>query len=365
MKAIIVRYGEIALKSWPVQKRMLKQIIKNIKAMLKREGLKAKIEWTKGRIYVYTDFDAIKVLRKVFGITSVSPAFVVKADIEEIKRKALEIYRGQKFRITARRITKEFPYTSQQINEIVGEYIVEHGGKVDLKCYDQEIGIEICKGKAYIYDEKIKCYGGLPVGVSGKVVVLLSGGIDSAVAAWLIAKRGCEIVLVSFDFRSFNPNLRQKFELLRKKLKEWYPLKLTHYIVDFEQIVRQIVEIAGRYTCVLCKRSMLRIANKIAKRENALAIVTGENLAQVASQTLRNIYVINEASHLPILRPLLAYDKEEIISLAKEIGTYEYSIMPAECLAVPKKPITAAKLKRAKELEKKITLSYTYEKVKE
>ncbi len=342
---VIIRYGEIGTKSRQTRRWFESILTNNIREALVSEGIEyKKIEAKHGRILVRTNKakEAVDVLRRVFGIVSLSPAMEIDAELDKINRTALKLFRGKKrelglerprFRVTARRITKEFPLKSPEIQAKVGEYILENEeSEVDLHNYDIEVGVELMEGKAYVFVDKIYAWGGLPIGTQGKVVALLSGGIDSPVAAFLMMKRGVEVIPV---------HMYMGEKTLEKVRKIWNQLKRYHYggkaelIVvkpkERERILKKLRELGKeKYTCVFCKYMMVRHADKIAKEFGAKGIVMGDSLGQVASQTLENMYIVSQASDLPIYRPLIGMDKEEIVRIAKEIGTFELSTLPED-----------------------------------
>ncbi|ADT84140.1 tRNA uracil 4-sulfurtransferase ThiI [Thermococcus barophilus] len=367
---VIIRYGEIGTKSKQTRRWFEQILVNNIKEALITEGVEYKSVLAKhGRIIVKTNEakESLDVLKRVFGIVSLSPAMEVNAELEKINKTALKLFRKKKrelnlekpkFRVTARRITKEFPLKSPEIQAKVGEYILENEeADVDLKNYDINVGIEIMEGKAYIFVDKIKAFGGLPIGTQGKVVVLLSGGIDSPVAAFLMMKRGCEVVPV---------HIYMGEKTLEKVRKIWNQLKKYHYggksdlIVikpkERERVLRKLKELGREnYTCIFCKFMMVENADKIAREFGAKGIVMGDSLGQVASQTLENMYIVSQASDLPIYRPLIGLDKEEIVGIAKEIGTFELSTLPEdEVPFIPKHPVIRGSWEEFKKLYREI-----------
>jgi thiamine biosynthesis protein ThiI len=362
---VLVRYGEIFLKSEPVRRIYEKILVKNIRLALKKEGIKFSVRRERGRIFIESEeTDKVcKILQNVTGIVSVSPCYHLQtSDIEKIKRFVKENYEGwikprQTFAVRARRIGNQ-PYTSKDLEEEVGKVIER---KVDLEDPDVTVFIEVRRNDTYIYTQVLKCLGGMPVGTSGKVVALLSGGIDSPVAAFLAMKRGCKVVFV--HFHSFPLVSKKSIEKVKEivKVLNKYQLKSVLYLVPFHEIQMKIkTSIEPKYRIILYRRFMIRIAELIAKEEDAKALVTGESLAQVSSQTLDNIATIEEVTKMPILRPLIGMDKEEIIQLAKRIGTYEISIKPQEdccTLFVPKHPATKSNPEKIKELENKLKIA--------
>ena len=355
MRAYVIHYGEIALKG-KNREVFERKLIENINGKIEKMG--AKVRRRFGRLVIYDDDQRIaEKLKKTPGIKYFALAEVCDLDIDEIKKKALEILpdSAKTFKIEAKRSNKSFPYTSIEINKVVGEYILKRKGiGVDLNNPDAKVFIEICEKECFIYTSKTPSIGGLPAGVAGKIVSLISGGIDSPVSAFMIMKRGCEVVAVHF-FNStlHSPKVREKIKMIAEKLAEFHRIKL--YMVPFEEIQREIIRsIPSKYRMVIYRRSMMRMANIIAEKESAKAIVTGDSLSQVASQTLDNLNVIYNASSLPVLSPLIGMDKEEIIEIAKRIGTYEISILPYEdccSLMIARHPETRAKLHEIMKIE--------------
>jgi len=361
---ILVRYGEIFLKSEPVLRMWEKLLIRNIKSALKKQGIESKIRRKRGRIFIFTKNikKVCAALGTVFGVVSFSPCFYLKtSSLKKIKTFCKQNYgkwvkKNETFAIRARRVGKH-RYTSQKLAEEVGE-IVDR--KVNLKNPDKEIFIEVRDKETFIYTEVMKGLGGLPIPASGKIISLISGGIDSPVASWLMMKRGCKVVFV--HFHSFPLLSRASIEKTKELVGvlSQYQLKSKTHFVRFSKIQTEIkTKIPAKYRIILYRRFMLRIAEEIAKRENIKALVTGESLAQVSSQTLENLTTISEVSKIPILRPLIGMDKEEIIDLAKSIATYEISIKPQEdccTLFIPKHPATRSNIGKIKELEKKLRI---------
>lgn len=250
--------------------------------------------------------------------------------------------------------------TSMEVSRDVGEYVLDNtkDKSVKIKNPDLEIMVEIVNQFAYVFAEKLPAPGGLPVGSSGTVVSLLSGGIDSPVASWMLMKRGCEVVFVHFHSVPQTERASvDKVKELAEKLSRWQ-IKTKIYLVPFLDIQKEIVkETKGDYRVVLYRRFMYRIAEAVARLENAKALVTGEAVGQVASQTLENIAAINDAVTIPILRPLIGMDKNEIIDRAKAIDTYELSIVPhGDCcsLFVPRHPVTKGRIDVAQVEEEKL-----------
>jgi thiamine biosynthesis protein ThiI len=361
---VLVRYGEIFLKSERVRKIYEAKLVKRIKEVLRKAKVEFKIYRKRGRIFIKTKdiSKALRYLRKVFGIVSFSPCIHLETSKKEEIIKFFEdnyekfVERGKTFALDVRRIGRH-DYSSQELAREIGKVIKR---KVNLSKPDIKIYVEVRDNDTYIYTKKFKGLGGLPVSSSGKVVSLISGGIDSPVASWFAMKRGCKVVFV--HFHSY-PLLSKISVEKTKKLVEvlsQYQGKSKLYSIPFAEIQGRIKALAPeKLRIVLYRRFMFKIAEEIAKKEGAKALVTGESLAQVSSQTLDNILAIEEATSLPILRPLIAMDKSEIIEIAKRIKTYDISIIPQDdccTLFVPKHPTTKAKVEIVKEIEKNLKL---------
>ncbi|AMD16837.1 tRNA sulfurtransferase [Methanobrevibacter sp. YE315] len=357
---IIARYGEIGLKSPKIRSRFEKRLVKNIKATFECE-----VDRNQGRIYIFPkDFDeGIEKLNRVFGIVSYSPATSTNANydaIDETLTRYTEdliaeniLDENTKFAIKCRRVGKH-DFTSQEMAAHCGGVVRNVVmAPVDLTNPDLTIFVEIREDKAFVYHQKIKGPGGLPLGTQGKVVVLLSSGIDSPVAAYLMMKRGCEIVALHCNNDPFSgPKVTENFNLLVDQLNIYAkgsPIKKR--VIDYGEYLTVAKEKAPeKMTCVLCKSGMYRIAEKLAQKLGADAIVDGSSVGQVASQTLSNILATRYGVEMPILSPLIGLDKEEITAIAKDIGTFEISkIDDGGCSAVPKYPETRADLDRVKQ----------------
>lgn len=356
---ILIRYGELALKGRN-QMSFVRQLAKNIRQMVYRYyGEKIILELEKGRIFLKLDGQEpgkyYEPLSKVFGIISFSPVRKANLDMEEIKEVALEEFRSVKnnpktFRVTVRRPNKRFPTQSPEAQKEIGSFIYTNCDnlKVDLHRPDVEVFVEIRNDASYIYTQKIYGTGGLPLGTGGKALLLLSGGIDSPVAGWLTMKRG--IVIETIHFYSYpytSERAKEKVEDLARVLAG-FSGQINVHIVPFTKIQEAIS--ASCYESLwitIMRRFMFRIAEKIAQERRALALVTGESLGQVASQTLESMHVINHVITMPVIRPLVTCDKEEIMQLAQKIGTYDISIRPyIDCCTafLPQEPKTKPKL---------------------
>lgn len=356
---IIARYGEIGIKSPKIRSRFERKLVKNIKATFECE-----VERNQGRIYIFPkDFkEGIEKLNRVFGVVSYSPATSTKANYESIDETLGQYTReliseglldeNTKFAIKCRRVgTHEF--TSQEMAAHCGGVVRNVVlAPVDLTNPDLTIFVEIRDDDAYIFHEKIRGPGGLPLGTQGKVVVLLSSGIDSPVAAYLMMKRGCEVIALHCNNDPFSgPKVTENFNLLVDQLNIYAkgtPIKKR--VIDYGEYLTVAKQKAPeKMTCVLCKSGMYRIAEKLAIKLGADAIVDGSSVGQVASQTLSNILATRYGVDMPILSPLIGLDKEEITKIAKDIGTFDISkIDDGGCSAVPRYPETHADLERVK-----------------
>jgi len=369
---IIVRYGEIGVKSPKVRRRFENKLIRNIESKLKCE-----IEINQGRIFLYPEnFDeALEVLGKTIGIVSFSPAVSTETDFSSIEQ-TIDKYVDKlvseglfsdknTFAVRCRRVgTHEF--TSQEMAGFCGSVVIKNtNAPVNLSNPDFELFVEVRENKTYIYHEKISGLGGLPVGTQGKVIALVSGGIDSPVAAFLMMKRGCEIIVLNFNNYPYTSKSNEKVHKIVEKLEEYSPSKLKFFEANYGEYLKNCIEKANpRLTCVLCKSGMYKIAEKLAEQENALAIIDGSSLGQVASQTLPNILATRYSTNMPILSPLIGLDKSEIEEIGKKIGTFDISILPAAgCSAVPKYPETNAKLDKFLEVLEKINFDEETKKV--
>jgi thiamine biosynthesis protein ThiI len=379
-KRIVVRYNEIFLKG---NNRAFfeKALCHNVKMCLKRHSVPyEKVNRYHGKIIVFTKEDSAescRCLSKVFGISSFSPAIEFNSREEGILEKlkesayALLLEKGidsaKTFRIAAKRSDKRFPIESTKINEEIGGFIQEKtGAAVKMQAPDLYVGIEIImEGLIHMFTEKIDGPNGLPTSTEGKVISLMSGGIDSAASAWLMMKRGCRVVMLFLDQSPYSDetNINRVKKIAGNLSEFYYGDRLKLYIVKSGENLTEFRKRNDRYTCVFCKRSMLRFASKIAEIEHADAICDGSSLAQVASQTISNMAVENEATKYPVLRPLVGFDKNEIIELAKKIGTYDISISKVlSCTALPPHPATKSTLEKLKEIEQTFDFNTLIEK---
>lgn len=367
---LIVRCGEVALKGMnkPYFERMLvDRIRRNLKAF---KGVDIKRQ--EGLIFVRAekdlDIDAIiKETAKVFGVASISKAVEAEPNLDAIGEAAVEYMinlietRGvETFKVEAKRADKNFPIKSPEIGRIIGAKVLVGCKVLKVNVHEPDVllHVDVRHDKAYIYEGKVNGFGGLPLGTNGKGMVLLSGGIDSPVAAWMMAKRGMMIEAVHFHSYPYtSPRAQEKVEDLAKILAT-YVGKFKMHTINLLPIQEQIVmNCPEEETTILVRRFMMRIAEKIAEKNDCMMLITGENLGQVASQTAESLVVTDASVSKPVMRPLIAMDKTEIMDKAKEIGTYEKSIEPYEdCCTVflPKHPTTKPKLEKILESESKL-----------
>jgi len=369
---VIVRYGELSLKSKGVRDRYENILKNNIQQMLDYHKISySKVQRDYGRIFVYSDDEnAANIVSKVFGVVSVSPAYICSSDPKEIVTLcatvgAEKIQANETFAVRARR-SGNHSFTSNEIAKECGDAIwtkLADAGitpAVDLTNPDCEVFVEVRQSLSYVYFDSIKGPGGFPTGTQGKMVVLLSGGIDSPVAAWLMMKRGIEIIPVFFDNGEFmNPIAAEKSLENARVLFSWMPGR-NHkvYRIPHGEYLGKMMETSHvKNICIMCKRSMFKVAGEVMKKENASGIITGSSLGQVASQTAENMLSETYGLSLPLYHPLIAYDKQEIVDIAQKIGTFENSIRSngeKECFAVPEKPEVKAVLTIAADEEKKL-----------
>jgi len=369
MNHAIVHYGEIGIKG---KNRPLfeKKLVDNIRSSLSKDTYES-IKRIYGRIILELkpEMDKDKVtekLKTISGISHFSFADKAELNIEEIKSRLLEIAKNHKdktFRISAKRAIKDFIYSSMQLNEILGEYLVkELNMKVSLEKPEVPFFIEVTEKGAFIYTDKIRGFGGLPVGITGKLIALISGGIDSPVASWKMFKRGCSITYIHFFNDTINKQgVKDKIEKLVEILSK-YQFKTELYLIPFSDIQKEIIKvIPSRYRMITYRRVMFKIAEEILKIEKALGFVTGDSLAQVASQTLENVNVIYKAAKYPVFSPLIGEDKKDIIKLAEQIGTFNVSVMPYDdCCSflIAEHPETKARLEDIEKLEENLKINH-------
>jgi thiamine biosynthesis protein ThiI len=365
---VVVHYGEVSLKG-KNRPTFVRLLVKNVHRALADLG-ESDIRIQSGRLLLslpsVIPWDIVTGrLQSVFGVANFARCLAAPHDLEAIKRVVDQALAGRtfaSFRVTARRAFKELPFSSMTLNQDIGTHVLQtHATRVDLEHPGLTIYIEIIPRQALIYLEKQPGAGGLPVDMSGVVLSLLSGGMDSPVASYRMMKRGCHVDFVHFHSYPFlNRTSQEKAQQLARLLTRYeYAARLL--LVPFGDSQQQIVSaVPPPYRVILYRRCMLRIATALAQQTRAQALVTGESLGQVASQTLQNIRVIEAATDLPVLRPLIGMDKAEIMHEAQAIGTYDISAIPdQDCctLFVPRHPATRTSMAHIDALEKTLDMS--------
>ncbi|MEN1968203.1 tRNA uracil 4-sulfurtransferase ThiI [Lentibacillus sp. N15] len=366
---ILIRYGEMALKGKNI-KTFIVKLQENIQHKLK-DYPRVKVKRTQGRMFVLLNGEdpapIIVACKQVFGIHSLSLAIKVENDETQIKDAALYALKSnteaKTFKVSVKRIDKEFPIRSQEMNQVLGGHLLSHtsGFQVDVHHPDVEIKVEIRSEATYITSRIIPGLGGLPVGTSGKTLLMLSGGIDSPVAGFLAMKRGVEMEAIHFHSPPFtSERAKQKVLDLASRLTE-YGNSIKVHVVPFTKIQQHVFrEMPDGYAMTIMRRMMFRISQMVCEKQHILSITTGESLGQVASQTMQSMHAINEVTSLPIIRPLIAMDKNDIITIARDIDTYDISIRPYEdccTIFVPKSPKTRPSREKVNYFEGQMDLS--------
>lgn len=369
-KSFLIKYGEIGVKGknkYMFEDALVKQIRLNLKEV---EG-KFILSKEMGRIYVDTegeyDFDgAVAALQHVFGIVAICPMVrLEQKDQKVLEEKVVEyvkeVYQGEErtFKVFTRRADKHFPGTSEGISAAIGAAILEHcpNMKVDVRNPQEMIHIEI-RNEITLYAKSYKGPGGMPIGTAGRAMLLLSGGIDSPVAGYMIAKRGVKVEAVYFHAPPYtSERAKQKVIDLANIISKYLgPINLN--IINFTDIQLYIYENCPHdELTIIMRRYMMKIAERLAADSGSIALVTGESIGQVASQTMQSLACTNEASSLPVFRPLIAFDKQDIVDISEQIGTFETSIQPYEdccTIFVAKHPVTKPDLENIKQSEEKL-----------
>ena len=366
---LIVKYGEIRVKG---KNRYIfeNKLIKNVKNILKPIG-KFNVYKEYGRIYVdldgYDYEEVVEEVKKVFGIVGVCPAVRAEKDYNLLKELALKmleekIEQGYKsFKVDSRRGDKDFKLTSQEMSLDIGGYLVSQVKDkiaVDVRNPEVKIHCELRQNHVMVYSDTIPGYGGLPLGTNGRAMSLLSGGIDSPVASWMVAKRGMELECIHFHSYPFTSEKSQEKVRDLAQILAKYCGRVRLHKVNMLEIQKSIgLNCKDEEMTIISRRFMMRIAERVAESRHCDALVTGESIGQVASQTIQGLTCTNASVKMPVFRPLIAMDKTEIIEVAQKIGTFETSILPEEdCCTVfsPKKPVTKPKLDRIEKSENKL-----------
>ena len=357
-KLIMIKYGELTTKK-DNRKEFIKILTQNIERLIDE---KIEIIKDNSRMFIKCEDEIVaKKLKKIFGIHGISIVYKVNNNYEEVLKKSLEIMDKNKktFKVITKRSDKDFDIKSMDYSRHLGGLILKNSNyKVDVHNPEITLNVEIRKEGTYIYTDEIKGPGGYPVGVQGKGLLMLSGGIDSPVAGYLDMKRGVNIEAIYFDSPPHTSiEAKNKVKKLTEILNE-YSGKVKLHVVPFTKIQEEIYKkCPDNYMITIMRRMMYRISEKYAKKINAKIIVNGESIGQVASQTLESMACINNVTNMPVIRPVATYDKLEIIEIAKKINTYETSILPYEdccTIFVPKHPVIKPELEKAIEYENNI-----------
>lgn len=364
---VIVRLGELTLKGRN-RHRFEKRVLQQLEPLkLQHPGVRFTLEF--GRIHIELNeapFEAAAdILSRIFGLASYSPAKRTSLDLEEIKAEALALMRelepaegeARTFKVIAKRSNKQYPHNSMELLKLVGGHVLRNTERYTVDVHQPEISlwVDIRDREAFVFTDIIQGTGGYPLGTNGKALLLLSGGIDSPVAGWLSMRMGLAIEAVHFHSYPYtSERAKRKVEDLARELSRYSgPMKL--HMVPFTDIQVKLKEEGRENLLVICmKRAMLRIAERLAEKRKAGALITGESLGQVASQTLSSLDVIGRAAVLPVLRPLIAMDKAEIVKVAERIGTFDISIQPYEdccTLFLPKSPSTNPGIRTVEKVE--------------
>ncbi len=360
---IMVRFGELSTKG-KNKKEFIKVLAKNIRGALS-EFKDIEIISRFDHIYVKLNennpFRIIEILQDVSGIQGLSLVLKTDEDIENLKKVCLELVKqetGNTFKVHAKRANKNYPIISDQINREIAKVILQNTDlKVDVHNPDILVSIEVRDEGAYVFTHTYKGAGGYPLGVGGKIMHMLSGGIDSPIAAYLLMKRGLKIECIHFASPPYtNVGVIEKLKDLLGKLNKYQP-EIRLNIIPFTKLQEEIYKQSDEsYAITIMRRMMFRLADRLAKRRRFLAISTGESVGQVASQTLDSMNVINAVTNIPVLRPVVCYDKTEIIDLARKIDTFDISIRPFEdCCTIfaPKNPKTKPSMDEVLKFEAK------------
>ena len=366
---IVIRYGEIMLKG--NNKRFFEdKLVKQIRHALSDLG-KLKVYKAHSRIYVdvenYNVNDITDRVKKVFGVVSLSVAKRFEVDIDKIKEVALQELKDRidensnikTFKIESKRGDKRFPMQSLEISREIGGYVLENTENISVDVHHPDVHIHVeVRDKAFVFSNKTSGFGGLPLGTNGKALLLLSGGIDSPVAGWMVGKRGVDIEAIHFHSYPFTSDRAKEKVIDLAKILSSYCGEFKLYSINLLPIQKEINEkCPEEEMTILSRRFMMKIAERVASVNNCDALITGESIGQVASQTVKSLHVTNQSVELPVFRPLIAMDKVDIIEMSYKIGTYETSILPFEdCCTVflPKHPVTQPKLEKILASESKL-----------
>lgn len=359
-KMIMIKYGELTTKK-ANRNVFIRLLQENIEKVL--EGLTVSIQKDRVRMYIYCEENSLEEvvsrLGKVFGIHGIVVCHKVNTNIEEIKEKALELLEKdhyKTFKVETKRADKTFPISSMEFNQEMGGILLKNTDlKVDVHHPDVLLHIEIRHEGTYLYTNEIRGLGGYPVGIQGKGLLMLSGGIDSPVAGYLALKRGVSIDCVYFDSPPHTSIEAKNKVIALTRILNTYSFHIRLFVVPFTELQEEIYKnVPDSYIITIMRRMMYRIAEKLAIKNKEKIILNGESIGQVASQTLASMQVINAVTHIPVIRPVACMDKLEIIALANKIGTYETSILPFEdCCTIflPKHPVIHPMMEKVRQIE--------------
>lgn len=370
---LLIRYGELGLKG-KNKSVFITRLSNNIRASLRGlHGWSVRSTW--GRLWVEVEREqyqaAVERLTKIFGVYSLSPVLRSARDVEALSDQAWQVLRqslpqGGSFKVETRRADKTYPLTSPEVSRAVAGNIFDRLAgdqrwQAEMREPQMTVNVEIRQEGAFVYGETIRCAGGLPVACSGKALLLLSGGIDSPVAGWMAMKRGVSIEAIHFESFPFtSERAKDKVFDLCRILAQWQCAPVKLHVVHFTEIQKAIyANCREEYGVTIMRRMMFRLAERIARKQNCLALYTGESVGQVASQTLESMQVINAVVDIPVLRPLVGMDKEDIMAVAQRIGSFETSILPYEdCCTVflPKYPKIRPLKGEAEQLEQALDI---------
>lgn len=367
---IMIRYGELSTKGKNIN-FFIDRLGRNVKNALEPRFPNVKVSWFRDRMYVELNGEdsdeVVERLQDIFGIQTISPVLQVEKTLEAAEEGAIEIIRpfveeGASFKINTKRADHDFEYDTLELNRALGAAVAKEFPELEVKMEEPDLTVrnEVRKDGIYLSVETIQASGGLPVGTAGKGMLMLSGGIDSPVAGYLSMKRGIEVEAVHFASPPYtSPQALQKAKDLAAKLAR-YSGFVNFIEVPFTEIQEQIKkEIPEGYIMTVTRRFMLKLTDIIREQRGGLAIMNGESLGQVASQTLESMYAINDVTTTPILRPLVAMDKTEIVEIAQDIDTFDLSILPYEdCCTIfsPPRPKTRPSLEKVKEYEEALDM---------
>ena len=366
-KIILIKYGELTTKK-ANRNYFINLLYENVKESLKKYDVKI----SKNRVRMFIEVndnhfnEVIEVLKTIFGIHSIVTAYKVNTNIDTIKENVLEVIKNKDFKtfkVETKRSDKSFPIKSMDFNNVIGGLILKNKDniKVDVRNPEFNLKIEIREDYTYLYVDEINGLGGYPVGVQGKGLLMLSGGIDSPVAGYLAMKRGIKIECIYFESPPHTSvQAKNKVKKLVEKLNKFQP-NIKLHVINFTNIQEAIYKNCNpNYMITIMRRMMYRISEKVLKENDLYVLINGESIGQVASQTLTSMQVINSVTNYPVIRPVACMDKLEIIDISKKIDTYETSILPYEdCCTIflPKHPVINPKIELAKKYEE----SFDYE----